>query len=91
MDRDESPIGTLVLAATAEGLVRSATATPRTHRQLAAKVSPRVMTKPNRLDHARPQLDSIRRPRRTFDLALDLRVVTAFQRLVLEPYAHRLR
>ncbi len=81
----DSPIGTLVLAATDEGLVmvsyRDADAAVD---ELAAKVSPRVLTMPSRLDAARRQLDDyFAGTRHAFDLALDMRLMTAFQVLVL--------
>jgi methylated-DNA-[protein]-cysteine S-methyltransferase len=81
----DSPIGTLVLAATGDGLVmisyRDADAALD---ELAAKVSPRVLTMPSRLDPARRQLDDyFAGTRHAFDLALDTQLMTAFQQLVL--------
>ena len=81
----DSPISTLVLAATEEGLVmisyRDADAALD---ELAAKVSPRVLTLPSRLDGARRQLDAyFAGTLRSFDLTLDWRLMTPFQQLVL--------
>jgi methylated-DNA-[protein]-cysteine S-methyltransferase len=82
----DSPVGTLVLAATEEGLVtisyRDADEVIDT---LAAKVSPRVLSYPKRLDEVRRQLDDYFEGRRhEFDLDLDWSLATAFQRTVLD-------
>jgi methylated-DNA-[protein]-cysteine S-methyltransferase len=81
----DSPVGTLVLAATEQGLVmisyRDADAALD---ELATKVSPRVLTLPRRLDGARRQLDAyFAGTLRAFDLDLDMRLMTPFQSLVL--------
>ena len=84
--RYDSPVGTLVLAATEEGLVtisyRDADDVIDT---LATKVSPRVLSYPKRLDEVRRQLDDYFGGRRhEFDLDLDWSLATAFQRTVLD-------
>lgn len=84
----DSPVGTLVLAATARGLVRLAYGDAGLEpalAELARRVSPRVVELPARLDSARRQLDEyFRRQRSSFDLPLDLRLVTGFGRRVLD-------
>jgi methylated-DNA-[protein]-cysteine S-methyltransferase len=83
----DSPFGPLLLAATAEGLVRLAF-----HREnhdavlarLAADVSPRILRTPRRLDDAARQLDQyFAGQRRAFDLLVDLRLARGFRRSVL--------
>jgi methylated-DNA-[protein]-cysteine S-methyltransferase len=93
----DSPVGTLLLAATPAGLVRIAYA-GEDHDQvlatLADKVSPRVLRAPARLDEPARQLDDYFASRRhRFDLPLDLRLAHGFRRTVLErlphvPYGH---
>jgi methylated-DNA-[protein]-cysteine S-methyltransferase len=83
----DSPIGTLTLAATPEGLVRIGF--PRENDtifdELAEEVSPRVVELPRRLDLARRELDEYFEGRRTmFDLPVDLRLAHGFRRQVLE-------
>lgn len=85
--RTDSPIGTLTLAATPEGLVR--VAFPREldtiMEDLANTVSPRVAELPRRLDLARRELDEYFEGDRTaFDLPVDLRLAHGFRRQVLE-------
>jgi methylated-DNA-[protein]-cysteine S-methyltransferase len=83
----DTPVGPLLLAATGQGLVRVAYAVEDHDRvlgQLAAKVSPRVLRAPGRLDTAARELDEYFAGRRTsFDLPLDLRLSTGFRREVL--------
>ncbi|HEY2443607.1 MAG TPA: methylated-DNA--[protein]-cysteine S-methyltransferase [Streptosporangiaceae bacterium] len=83
----ETPVGPLLLAATAEGLVRVAYAVEDHDAvlgQLAARISPRVLADPARLETAARELDEYFTGRRTgFDLPLDLRLSTGFRRLVL--------
>ncbi len=84
----DSPVGTLLLAATERGLVRVAFAV-QDHdaalEQLAARISPRVLLAPARLDLAARELDDYFARRRTaFDLPLDLRLASGFRRSVLE-------
>ncbi|KKI17215.1 MULTISPECIES: methylated-DNA--[protein]-cysteine S-methyltransferase [unclassified Leucobacter] len=82
----DSPLGKLLLASTPRGLVRVAFATEdhdRVLEHLAAKVSPRVLRAPKRLDTAARELDEyFERRRRTFDLALDLSLSKGFRQLV---------
>jgi methylated-DNA-[protein]-cysteine S-methyltransferase len=83
----DSPVGTLLLAATGEGLVRVAYPAEdhdRVLSQLAARVSPRVLLAPARLDRAARELEEYFAGRRTsFDLPLDLRLANGFRRVVL--------
>ena len=83
----DTPVGTLLLAATEQGLVRVAYATEG-HDQvlaaLAARVSPRILNAPRRLETAVREIDEyFGRRRRSFDLPLDLRLSTGFRRTVL--------
>ncbi|GAA4203789.1 methylated-DNA--[protein]-cysteine S-methyltransferase [Streptosporangium oxazolinicum] len=83
----ETPVGTLLLAATAQGLVRVAYAV-QDHdavlRQLAESISPRVLAAPARLDETSRQLEAYFAGRRTrFDLPLDWRLSKGFRREVL--------
>ncbi|WP_189936170.1 methylated-DNA--[protein]-cysteine S-methyltransferase [Streptomyces sulfonofaciens] len=80
----DSPVGSLLLAATEKGLVRVAFAV-QDHtlalRQLAERVSPRVLRAPARLDEASRQLDEyFAGRRRLFDLPLDWQLSRAFRR-----------
>jgi methylated-DNA-[protein]-cysteine S-methyltransferase len=81
----DSPVGPLVLAATGEGLVTISYQDPdRVLDVLAARVSPRVLAFPARLDQARRQLDDyFAGTRRAFDLDLDWRLMTPFQQSVM--------
>jgi len=83
----DSPVGTLLLAATTVGLVRVAydiedhDAVLAT---LAGSVSPRVLRAPARLDAAARQLDEyFAGRRRRFELPLDLQLAHGFRRRVL--------
>jgi methylated-DNA-[protein]-cysteine S-methyltransferase len=83
----DSPVGTLLLAATPQGLVRVAY-DREDHdavlQRLADRVSPRVLRAPARLDEAARELDEyFTGRRRGFDLALDLRLAHGFRRAVL--------
>lgn len=94
----DSPVGSLLLAATPVGLVRVAfdvedhTAVLAT---LAGAVSPRVLHAPDRLDPVARQLDEYFAKRRTtFDVQVDLRLAAGFRRSVIEHlsnigYGHR--
>ena len=83
----DTPVGSLLLAATARGLVR--VAYPRQDHdrvlaELAKTVSPRVLLAPRRLDEVSRQLDEyFARNRTTFDVPLDLRLTEGFRRTVL--------
>lgn len=83
----DTPAGTLLLAATDEGVVRIAYAV-QDHaavlQQLADRVSPRVLRAPGRLDEAARQLDEyFAGHRRTFELPLDWRLSKGYRREVL--------
>ncbi|MFC4590842.1 methylated-DNA--[protein]-cysteine S-methyltransferase [Sphaerisporangium corydalis] len=83
----DTPVGTLLLAATAQGLVKVAYAV-QDHdavlRQLAGSVSPRILSAPARLDDTSRQIDEYFAGRRTrFELPLDWRLSTGFRREVL--------
>jgi methylated-DNA-[protein]-cysteine S-methyltransferase len=89
----ETPMGRLLVAATELGVVRIAL--PRESfddvlERLAARVSPRVLELPSRVDDARRELDEyFAGRRREFDLALDWQLVRApFTSNVLEGVRH---
>jgi methylated-DNA-[protein]-cysteine S-methyltransferase len=81
----ESPVGTLTLARTPQGLVRIAfDSESGVLEELAARVSPRVLRAPGRLDDVRRELDEYFAGRRTtFDLPLDWTLSSGFRRQVL--------
>jgi methylated-DNA-[protein]-cysteine S-methyltransferase len=82
----DTPVGKLLLAATAKGLVRVAYETEdhdRVLETLAEKVSPRLLRAPKRLDAAARELDEyFGRTRRVFDLEVDLSLSHGFRQLV---------
>jgi methylated-DNA-[protein]-cysteine S-methyltransferase len=82
----DSPVGPLLLAATGRGLVRVAFAVEDHDRvldTLAARLSPRVLRAPGRLDRAARELDQYFAGIRTaFDLPLDLSLSSGFRQLV---------
>jgi methylated-DNA-[protein]-cysteine S-methyltransferase len=83
----DTPVGTLLVAATEQGLVRIAYA-KEDHDAVLAKlaeaVSPRILLAPGRLDLTARQLDEYFAGRRTaFDLPLDFRLSKGFRRAVL--------
>jgi methylated-DNA-[protein]-cysteine S-methyltransferase len=84
----DSPIGTLLLAATDAGLVRvglSGTDHEAILEQLSATVGPRVIEHPARLDPIKRELDQyFAGRRRRFDYPLDWRLTSGFVRSVLE-------
>jgi methylated-DNA-[protein]-cysteine S-methyltransferase len=84
----DSPVGTLLLAATNVGLVRVAYDIEdhdAVLARLARAVSPRVLRSPGRLDAVARQLDEYFGKRRTaFELAVDLRLAEGFRRSVIE-------
>jgi methylated-DNA-[protein]-cysteine S-methyltransferase len=86
--RTDSPIGTLLLAATPAGLVRLAFQREdddEVLEQLAARVGPRVIEAPGPLDEARRELDQYFDGKRDrFELPLDWRLSSGFRRTVLE-------
>jgi methylated-DNA-[protein]-cysteine S-methyltransferase len=84
----DTPVGRLLLAATETALVRVAYETEG-HDQvlatLAARISPRILHAPRRLDAAARELEEyFAGRRRRFDLPLDLSLSTGFRRLVLD-------
>jgi methylated-DNA-[protein]-cysteine S-methyltransferase len=85
----DTPLGTMLLAGTERGLVR--VVLPRESfddvlADLAARVSPRLLEAPRRVDAARRELDEyFAGGRREFDLDLDWRLITgSFRSNVLE-------
>jgi methylated-DNA-[protein]-cysteine S-methyltransferase len=82
-----TPVGSLLLAATEQGLVRVAYENQdhdRVLATLAELVSPRVLRAPARLDPVARQLEEyFGGQRRRFDLPLDLRLAHGFRRSVL--------
>ncbi len=96
--RVDTPVGALLLAATTVGLIRVAydvedhTAVLA---RLAETVSPRILHAPARLDDAARQIEEYFAKRRTtFELPVDLRLSSGFQRSVIEHlrdigYGHR--
>jgi methylated-DNA-[protein]-cysteine S-methyltransferase len=83
----DSPVGRLLLAATPAGLLRVAYPTEghdAVLSALAARVSPRVLRAPRRLDDVARQLDGyFTHRRRHFDVPLDLQLARGFRREVL--------
>src|ERR1700760_178371 len=82
-----TPVGSLLLAATEEGLVRVAYENQdhdRVLATLAELVSPRVLRAPARLDPVARQLEEyFGGQRRRFDVPLDFRLAHGFRRSVL--------
>ena len=76
---EDSPLGPLLLAGTRHGLLRVAYATADRDvvlADIAARISPRVIAAPVRLDETRRQLEQyFSGRRREFDLALDRRLM----------------
>jgi methylated-DNA-[protein]-cysteine S-methyltransferase len=87
----DSPVGSLLLAATEAGLVRVAYASEghdRVLQGLSDRISPRVLQHPARLDVAARELDEyFAGRRRTFSLDLDWRLSTGFRAEVLQHLA----
>ena len=83
----DSPFGTLTLAATEEGLVTLGLPnlpTDEVLENLSAKVSPRILEAPGRLDEARRELDLYFEGRlKRFDIPLDWRLSSGFRQKVL--------
>ena len=84
----DSPFGPLLLAATGQGVVRIAFGREdhdAVLAVLAARVSPRMVQAPGRLDQTAWQLDQyFAGSRRTFDVPVDLRLARGFRRTVLD-------
>jgi methylated-DNA-[protein]-cysteine S-methyltransferase len=83
----DTPVGTLLLAATPKGLVRVAYAS-QDHdlvlEGLARDVSPRILRAPARLDHVAREIEEyFAGRRRAFDVPLDLQLSHGFRRTVL--------
>lgn len=88
----DSPVGTLLLAATPAGLVRIAYVDfeheDAVLGEIAARVSPRVLAAPRQLDEPRRELDQyFSGGRRVFELPLDWQLTKGFGRRVLEATA----
>jgi methylated-DNA-[protein]-cysteine S-methyltransferase len=89
----ESPVGTLVAARTPRGLARLAYANfdggiDGVLEELAARLSPRILEAPARLDPVRRELEEYFEGRRTaFDVPIDWTVVAGFTRRVLRATA----
>src|SRR3954447_10941098 len=84
----DTPVGTLLLAATTAGLVRVAYDIEdhdAVLAGLAVRISPRVLHAPARLDSVASQIDEYFAKRRTvFQVPLDLRLAEGFRRNVIE-------
>jgi methylated-DNA-[protein]-cysteine S-methyltransferase len=84
----DSPLGTLLLAATPRGLVRVAYANGDQDailERLAATLSPRVLAAPRQLEEPRRELDQyFAGRRRSFEIALDWSLTHGFGRRVLK-------
>jgi methylated-DNA-[protein]-cysteine S-methyltransferase len=97
-ERHDSPLGTIIVGATREGLVRvglPAESEDDVLQQLADRVSPRILrASRDSLAETRRQLDEyFGRDRRAFDDPLDWRLTSGFRRAVLRataqiPYGH---
>ncbi len=87
----DSPVGTLLLAGTPQGLVRLAYldgTEDAVLEDLAARISPRVLSAPGRLDQPRRELDEyFSGKRRRFSVPLDWRLAGGFARRVLRATA----
>ncbi|MBA3263952.1 MAG: methylated-DNA--[protein]-cysteine S-methyltransferase [Thermoleophilaceae bacterium] len=88
----DSPLGPLVVAATPRGIVRLAYTESRgvddVLEDLAAKLSPRILEAPQRLDEARLELDEYFEGRRSgFDLPIDWSLTHGFTGKVLRQTA----
>jgi methylated-DNA-[protein]-cysteine S-methyltransferase len=94
----DTPVGTLLLAATDVGLLRVAydiEGHDAVLTKLADAVSPRILRAPARLDSVARQIDEYFAKRRTmFEVPVDLRLADGFRRNVIEHlrsigYGHR--
>jgi methylated-DNA-[protein]-cysteine S-methyltransferase len=88
----DSPLGPLVVAATPRGLVRVAYTEPGSEddvlEDLAARVSPRMLEAPERLDDPRRELDEyFAGHRKEFDLPIDWSILRGFTLKVLRETA----
>ena len=84
----DTPVGTLLLAATPAGLLRVAYPNQghdEVLEMIAARVSPRVLRAPARLDQVAREIDDyFAARRRGFDVPLDLQLAHGFRRDVLD-------
>ncbi|HYZ69102.1 MAG TPA: methylated-DNA--[protein]-cysteine S-methyltransferase [Mycobacterium sp.] len=84
----DTPVGSLLLAATTAGLVRVAydiEGHDAVLAGLADRISPRVLRAPGRLDSVARQIDEYFAKRRTvFEVPVDLRLAEGFRRSVIE-------
>lgn len=82
----DTPVGSLLLAATKKGLVRVAFASEDHDKVLgviATKLSPRILRAPQRLDEAAREIEQyFAGSRKVFDLRLDLSLSSGFRRQV---------
>lgn len=82
----DTPIGSLLLAATERGLVRVAFESEGQEQvlsELAARISPRIVRAPSRLDEAARQIaEYFDKERTRFDLELDFALSTGFREKV---------
>jgi len=84
----DSPVGDLLVAVSEGRLVRLAYDPEHVLDELAARISPRVLEAPGRVDPVRRQLDEyFEERRRRFDLTVDLSLASTFGRRVLEATA----
>jgi methylated-DNA-[protein]-cysteine S-methyltransferase len=83
----DSPLGPLLLAATAKGLVRVAFSREdhdSVLSSLASDISPRILRTPRRLEESARQLEEyFARKRRAFTVPIDLQLAHGFRRSVL--------
>ncbi len=83
----DTPVGTLLLAATPNGLLRVAYENEghdRVLQDLATQISPRILNTPKRLDNAAREIDEyFAGSRHAFDLPLDFRLAKGFRLSVL--------
>ena len=89
----DSPVGSLLLASTPRGLVRLAYLDAAEHEdaaleQLAARISPRILAAPARLDEPRRELEQYFAGKRDrFEVPLDWELTRGFGRRVLQATA----
>jgi methylated-DNA-[protein]-cysteine S-methyltransferase len=88
----DSPLGTLLLASTPNGLVRLAYVDFEDEdtvlEDIALRISPRVLAAPRRLDEPRRELDEyFAGSRRRFEVPVDWQLMKGFARRVLEATA----
>ena len=87
-DLADTPIGTLLVAATDRGLCQISFDPDRGLEELSEAAGRRVLRVPRRIEAARRELDEYFEGRRTeFDLPLDVSRVPEFQRVVLHELA----